>query len=287
MIGMCEFKVEHEGVCLGCAEGKLARGPFPSSNSKTTAILQLIHSDISGMMLVNSLGGYLYYLTFTDDHSCKTWIYFLKKKDEVFSWFRRFKALIENQSEKKIKVLRTDNGTDYKSNEFQCYCREVGIKRESTTLHTPEQNGVAEWKNCSIVEVVCAMLHDQGLPKFLWVEAGNTTVYVQNRCSHQALDSKTLDEIFTGKKPDVSHFRIFGSPVYFHVLKEKRSKLGAFWKKGIFVGYSENFKGYRIYVASQKEVEISYDVTFDEDMALREIKNLPILRKDKEAGIGN
>ena len=101
------------------------------------------------------------------------------------------------------------------------------------------------------------------------------------------MDSKTLEEMFAGKKPDVSHFRIFGSPIYFHVLKEKRSKLGASGKKGIFVGYSENSKGYRIYVASQKEVEISHDVTFDEDMALRKINNLPILRKDKEADTGN
>ena len=74
------------------------------------------------MMPVNSLGGYLYYLAFTDDYSRKTWIYFLKKKDEVFTWFRHFKALIENQTEKKIKILRIDNGTEYESNEFHDFC---------------------------------------------------------------------------------------------------------------------------------------------------------------------
>lgn len=68
----------------------------------------------------------------------------MKKKDEVFTWFRHFKALIENQSEKKIKILRTNNGTEYESNEFQDYCRDAGIKRETTTPYTPEQNGVAE-----------------------------------------------------------------------------------------------------------------------------------------------
>ena len=78
--GMPEFRLEQEGVCPRCAEGKLKRGPFPSSQSKTSDILQLVHSDIFGMMLVNSLGGYLYYLTFTDDYSRKTWIYFLKKE---------------------------------------------------------------------------------------------------------------------------------------------------------------------------------------------------------------
>ena len=104
--GMPEFQVEQEGVCPRCAEGKLKRGPFPSSQSKTSDILQLVHSNISGMMPVNSLGGYLYYLTFTDDYSRKTWIYFLKKKDEVFTWFRHFKALIENQTRKEDQDLK-------------------------------------------------------------------------------------------------------------------------------------------------------------------------------------
>eukprot|EP00253_Pinus_taeda_P001425 PITA_01425 len=85
--GMTKFRLEQEGVCLGCAEGKLKRGPFPSCQSKTSDILQLVHSDIFNMMPVNSLGGYLYYLTFTDDYSSKTWIYFFKKKDECFLGF--------------------------------------------------------------------------------------------------------------------------------------------------------------------------------------------------------
>jgi len=108
----------------------------------------------------------------------------LKKKDEVFSWFQHFKALIENQTEKKIKTLRTDNGTKYESNEFHDFCKEVGIKRETTTPYTPQKNGVAKRKNHTIVEVVHAMLHDQRLPKFLWAEAANTAVYVQNQCPH-------------------------------------------------------------------------------------------------------
>ena len=98
----------------------------------------------------------------------------------MFSWLQHFKALIENHTEKKIKILRTDNGTEYESNEFHDFCKEVGIKRETTTLYTFEQNGVAERKNHTIVEVVRSMLHDQRLPKFLWAEAANTAVYVQN-----------------------------------------------------------------------------------------------------------
>ena len=125
----------------------------------------------------------------------------MKKKDEVFQWFRTFKALAENQTGKKIKILRTDNGTEHESNEFNDYCREVGVKREITIVYTPEQNGVAERKNRTILEAARAMLYDQGLPKFLWGEATNNTVYVQNRCPHFALDSKTPEEVFSGKKP--------------------------------------------------------------------------------------
>jgi len=226
------------------------------------------------------LGGYLYYAIFVDDFSRKTWIYFLKKKDEVFKWFHSFKALVENQTGKKIKILRIDNGTEYESKECNDYCREVGIKRETTITYTLEQNVVVEKKNGTIIEATCAMLHDKDLPKCLWGESANIVVYVQNRCLHQALDFKTHEEVFIGKKHDVSHFRIFGCHIYFHVPKEKRNKLDASRKKGTFVGYSETLKAYRTYVLGQREVEISHDATFDEDSALRKVRDLLIPRKD-------
>ena len=125
------------------------------------------------------------------------------------------------------------------------------------------------------MEAARAMLCDQGLPKFLWGEAANTTVYIQNRCPHSALESKTPEEVFSGKKPDVSHFRVFGCPFYFHVPKEKRSKLDASRKEGLFVVYSENSKAYRVYVPGQREVEICHDVSFDDDASLRKVVNIP------------
>ena len=112
------------------------------------------------MMPMTSLGGYLYYVIFVDDFSHKTWIYFLKKKDEVFSWLCSFKALVENQTRKKIKILRTDNGTKYESNVFNDYYREASIKRGTTTAYTLKKNGVSERKNRSIIEATPAMLHD-------------------------------------------------------------------------------------------------------------------------------
>ena len=136
--GMPEFPNNHEGVCKGCVEGKHTRGPLPSSVTKTSDVLELIHSDLFGMLPVTSLGGCSYYMTFIDDFSRKTWIYFLKKKDEAFMWFHTFKALVANKTGKKINILRTDNGTEYEPNEFNEFCREAGIKRENTTAYTPE-----------------------------------------------------------------------------------------------------------------------------------------------------
>jgi hypothetical protein len=109
------------------------------------------------------------------------------------------------------------------------------------------------------------MIHDHNLPMHLWARASNTTVYVENRSPHKILGNKTIEEVFTGKKPKVSHLRIFGCPVYMHVPKEKRTKLDPSGRKGIFVRYNETSKAYRIYVPGQRQIEVSRDVTFDED----------------------
>jgi transposase InsO family protein len=116
--------------------------------------LELVHSDVCGPMLSTSLSGYVYYVSFIDDYSRKTCVYFLKSKDEVLRKFKEFKALVENLSERKIKILMSDNGGEYTSNEFGSFCRDVGIKRELTILYNPQQNGVAERKNRTIMEAV-------------------------------------------------------------------------------------------------------------------------------------
>jgi transposase InsO family protein len=120
----------------------------------------------------------------------------LKSKDEVLSKFKKLKALIENLSERKIKILRSDNGGEYTSKEFVNFCKDVGIKRELTTPYNPQQNGVAERKNRTIMEVVKTMIHDQDLPMCLWEEAAMAVVYVRNRLSHNALGLKTPEEMF-------------------------------------------------------------------------------------------
>jgi transposase InsO family protein len=135
-------------------------------------------------MQSTSITGYIYYVSFVDDYSHKTWVYFLKSKYEVFGKFKEFKALIENLYERKIKTHRLDNRGEYTSKEFVNICKYSRIKRELTTPYNPKQNGVAERKNKTIMEAFNTMIHDQDLPMQLWVEDSRTMMYVQNILSH-------------------------------------------------------------------------------------------------------
>jgi transposase InsO family protein len=116
-------------VCRGCALGNFTKSSFPSSDTRSAGILDLVHTDVCGPMTQRSLSGCDTYLTFIDDYSRKTWIYFLKAKSEVFTWFQEFRDLVENQSRKKIKVLWSDNGGEYSSRQFVDLCAHHGIKR--------------------------------------------------------------------------------------------------------------------------------------------------------------
>ena len=125
----------------------------------------------------------------------------MKNKDEVFSKFKEFKALTENHTEKKIKTFQSNNGGEFTSNEFKELCKDSGIKRELSTLYNPQQNGVAEQKNITIMEVEKEMIHDQDIPMHLWEEASRTAVYVHNCTPHRLLENKTPEEVFFSKKP--------------------------------------------------------------------------------------
>ena len=177
--GSPELSTKRDDVCRVCVLGKYAKATYPRSNNRARSVLGLIHSDICGPMSMNALSGAKYFVTFIDDHSKKTWIYFLKTKDEVFERFKEFKSLVENLTGKWIKTLRSDNGGEYIDKDFTRFCAKEGIKREWTTPYNLEQNGVAERKNRIIFEATRAMLYDQDMPKFLWVEACNTTIYAQ------------------------------------------------------------------------------------------------------------
>ena len=145
--------------------------------------------------------------------------------------------------------------------------------------YNPQQNGVAKRNNRTICEATKAMITDLDLSLSLWVEATGTAIYIQNRSPHAILGEKTPEEVFTKKKPAVDYVRIFGTPVYVHVSKEKRAKLEPSGKKGIFVGYSDCSKAYRVYIPGQRHIEVSRDVIFHEEVVFR--KTLELSMEDE------
>jgi hypothetical protein len=166
-------------------------------------------------------------------------------------------------------VLISDNGGEYTKGEFVDFCASEGIRHEFTVSYTPQQNGVVEWKNKAIVGAVRAMLHDQGLPLFLWAKACNIAVYLQNKSPHRSLGNQTPLEAFSGQKPQLGHLRIFGCLTYSQVPKEKRTKLDPTTEKGIFVGYSDTSKAFQIYIPALRRVVLRWDVKFEEEKAYR------------------
>ncbi len=170
------------GFCETCVGGKRHRRSFSTSNTRATEPLQLVHSDICGKMSEKSLGRAEYFLTFTDDYTRFTWTYILKTKDQVWEKLMEWKALVEKQSNRKLKVLRTDNGGEYTSKKFEEYLKKEGIRHEKTIPKTPEQNGVSERLNRTLVESATSMLLDANLSKCYWAEAIATATYLKNRC---------------------------------------------------------------------------------------------------------
>jgi transposase InsO family protein len=130
--------------------GKNIKKYFPVSNKRAKVILELIHSDVCGPLSTPSLNGHVYYVIFIDDFSRKLWMYLMKTKNETFKKFHEFKALIENLTRKRIRILRSDNGGEYESHQFENIDKEAGIKRWLTVPYNPQQNGVAERKNKTI-----------------------------------------------------------------------------------------------------------------------------------------
>eukprot|EP00253_Pinus_taeda_P025779 PITA_25779 len=245
-------------------QGALNRVSFPSGGKRTKHILELVHSDVFGPVKVPSLGKSVYYVSFIDDFLRNTWIFFLKKKSQVFDRFKEFKALVENQTEKKIKVLRRDNGGEFYSKEFEEFYKKCGIAQQKTTPYTPQQNGIAERMNKMLMERARSMLSGAGLGQEFWAEAVDTACYLVNRSPSSALDEKTPQEVWTGKKPSLSHLRVFGCDAYVHVPKEKRTKLDSKSEKCIFIGYKDGLKGYKLWNPVTRKVVYSRDVVFRE-----------------------
>jgi hypothetical protein len=220
---------------------------FPSRASRENGILELVHSDVFGLVTVPSLGGSIYCVSLIDDFSRKTWIYFLRKNSKVFYKFKEFKSLVENYTDKKIKVLRTNNGAEFSGNEFDQFCKKFGIARQNTTPYTPQQNGFSERMNRILIDKARSMLNGVGIAPKLWAKAVETAIYLVNMSPSSMLVNMNLHEVWSGKKPSVSHIKLFGCDAIVHVPKEKRSKLDKKAVKCIFIGYKEGMKGYKLW----------------------------------------
>ena len=252
--------------CEGCAYGKQSRQPFSKNCSqKNTQPLELIHSDVCGPMNVTSVGGSRYFVTFIDDCTHYTTVYMLKKKSEVLDKFKEFVESSERLIGKQVKKLRSDNGGEYISEEFAEYCKSRGILHEVTVPYTPQQNGVAERMNRTIIDTVRSMLHHGNLPLSFWAEAVSTANYIRNRSPTSCLKEKTPHECWYDEKPDVSHFKVFGCNAFVHVPDQKRSKLDKKSMHCIFVGYPFGCKGYKLYNPETKQMIRSRDVIFLEN----------------------
>jgi hypothetical protein len=227
--------------------------------------LQLVHSDLCGP-LFSPFSRCKYFLSFIDDFSRCTWVYFLKLKSEVFDKFLAYKALVEKKSLHQIQKLRTDNGGEYVNNNFTSYCTTQSIQMKHTIPYTPQQNGVAERKNHTLKEMANCMIHSNGLSIKYWVKEINSTNYIVNRLPTKALKNITLEESWTKIKLDVSHFHVFGSIAWAHIADEKKKSLQPICEKFIFFGYSKDVKGYRLIQPHCNEIIIRRYVEFDENL---------------------
>ena len=249
-------------TCECCVKGKMARTPFPKeTKNKAQSILDLIHTDVCGPMQTITPAQNRYVITIIDDYSRYCIVNFMQYKSEAPKLIKQFIEMAKTQFGKKPKVIRSDRGREYINNELQQYLKAEGIRMQYTTAYSPQQNGVAERKNRSLIEMARCMLLDADLEKKYWAEAVNTANYLQNILPTKAA-TKTPHELWTSRKPDVKNLHIFGCKAYVFVHKEQRKKLDNKANKMIFVGYSEESKGYRFLDKTTSCIKISRDVVF-------------------------
>jgi hypothetical protein len=234
-----------KGVCEGCVLEKHLEEKFDKGKSQQASTpLDMIHSDLMGPFPHPYINKGRFFLIFVDDFSHFTWIYFLRKKSELFQHLKDFKDFVETQSRKKIKVLRTNIRGEYLNHEIHNIFHEVGIQLQHTVPYTPQQNIVAERKNRSLKKMASCMLYAKSLPQRIWSEALNCATYIQKISPHISIKDKTPYEAWSSLKLKVTHFHIFGSRARVRIPSEKRKALDPQSTECIFVGYPNSVKGY-------------------------------------------
>ena len=279
------IKVE-EKDCDICIQSKMTAKISRKSSSGSTTYLGLVYSDIGGPYTPKTLGGNKYYVTFLDSATKWAEVRLIKSKDEVYNCFLEFLALEERESRELLKRLHSDNGLEYKNKEFQALFAKKGIKATFSAPYAHEQNGAAEILNRTLITKVRSLLINAKLPKYLWGEALNAAVYLYNRTPHTAIDYKTPYEAKYGKKPDLSHIKIWGSIAWQRENLVK--KLDSRAKKSILIGYGSN--QYKLLQLHGRKVSWARDVVilegkFHESLTEEMVKENEKLQKENEIEI--
>lgn len=269
-----KYKEQENPCCTDCLLGKQHRLPFQVSNSRANNICELMHADLCGPFEVASLGQARYFLLIKDDFSGYRFVFFLKHKSEVIDHFEKFIKMVKNQTGCQIQKLRSDNGLEFVNKNLKSLLDSNGIIHETTCPYTPEQNGRAERDMRTLVETIRTMLHSKNLNKNLWAEALNAAVFVLNKVGCNSTRKDTPHKLWFKSDFDITFFREFGTKCSVHIPKQKRTKLDAKSEIGIFVGYSNTVKGYRIYFPDKNEVAIHRDVFFIPENEIETIVSL-------------
>ncbi|GKA52860.1 putative ribonuclease H-like domain-containing protein [Tanacetum coccineum] len=257
---------QNDHTCVACQKGKQHKASCKAKSvSSISQPLQLLHMDLFGPTSVRSLNHKTYCLVITDDFSRFSWVFFLRTKDETSGILKDFIRQIENQLNQKVKTIRCDNGTEFKNRDFIEFCGSKGIKREYSNARTPQQNGVAERKNRTLIEAARTMLADSFLPNTFWAEAVSTACYVLNRVLVTKPQNKTPYELITGKIPIISYIRPFGCHVTILNTIDHLGKFDGKSDEGFLVGYSLQSKAFRVYNLETKRVEENLHITFLEN----------------------
>ena len=258
------FRVDR--ICDACQLGKLKKSSFKLKDMiSTSKPLELLHLDLFGPSQIQSINHNRYVFVIVDDYSRFTWTIFLKHKSDAFEMFKSFSKRIQNQFSLKIITIRSDHGGEFENEKFEEFCNKKGITHNFSFPRTPQQNGVVERKNRTIQECARTMLSDSKLPKHFWAEAVATACYILNRILIRPLTNKTPYEFLYKRKPKVSYFKVFGSKCFVLNTKDNLDKFDPKSDKGIFIGYSNRSKAFRIFNLRTNTIEETLHVSFDEN----------------------
>jgi hypothetical protein len=248
-----------------CQAEKKVGAPHHAKNIVTTTRpLKMLHMDLFGPIVYISIGSNKYDLVIIDAYSRFTWVLFLHDKSETQEVLMKFLKRAQNEFAAKVKKIRSDNGSEFRNSQVEDYLDQEGIKHEFSAPYTPQQNGVTERKNMTLIEPARTMLDEYKTSDHFWAEAINTVCHVFNWLYLHRHLKKTPYELLIGNKPNVSHFRVFGSKCYVLLKRSKSSMFSPKVYECFMLGYDSNSHAYHVFNKDSNCVKTTCDAVFDE-----------------------